>query len=212
MPVMHNLGCNRRPSSRIYPMPIYEYRCGNCHRKVSLFWRSIRAVDEAAARCTYCGSGDLSKLMPRVRVIRGGGAGSERADPTAGGDDIDDSIMNEMGGLDENDPRALGRFMRKMAAESGESIGPEFDEIVGRLEKGEDPEKIEQSMGDLFGEPGGDMMDDEMGAPPAPPSDNVGEETAGDQPAAKRAQRTVRRKTHPAPGAAKPKSKRRKSG
>ena len=59
-------------------------------------------------------------------------------------------------------------------------MGPEFNEIVGRLEKGEDPEKIEQSMGDILGEgaggemggpggmggmgmPGG-MMDDDMGS------------------------------------------------
>lgn len=135
--------------------------------------------------------------MPRVRVIRGGGKSAADANQPDGGD-MDDSLMNELGGLDENDPRALGRVMRKMASESGEEMGPEFDEIVGRLEKGEDPEKIEQSMGDLFGEPGGDMMDDEMGAPPAPaPSESQDEPAAGgDKPAAKRPQRAVRRKSH----------------
>jgi len=48
-----------------------------------------------------------------------------------------------MSGLDENDPKSMGRWMRKMAAESGEAMPAEFDEVVGRLESGEDPENIE---------------------------------------------------------------------
>ncbi|MCL5997001.1 MAG: zinc ribbon domain-containing protein [Chloroflexi bacterium] len=188
-------------------MPIYEYRCSNCHRKVSIFWRTISAVDESKARCNFCGSARLNRLASRVRVIRGGSnrGGADTGTPDAGGD-IDDSVMNEMSGLDENDPRQLGRFMRKMAAQTGEDMGPEFDEIVGRLEKGEDPEKIEQSMGDLFGEPGGgDMMDDEMMPPPQPESsaqdEPAGEGEAGKKPAKggqaekKTASRPVRAKT-----------------
>jgi hypothetical protein len=70
---------------------------------------------------------------------------------------MDDALLDEMANLDENDPRALGRFMRKMAEQSGEDLGPEFEEVVGRLEKGEDPEEIEKRMGDIFG--------DEMGGP-----------------------------------------------
>ena len=189
-------------------MPIYEYRCSNCHRKVSIFWRSISAVDESKARCTYCGSAKLSKLASRVRVIRGGGGGSTEpsTEDTSG---MDDRMMSEMGGLDENDPRSLGRFMRKMASESGEEMGPEFNEIVGRLEKGEDPEKIEQSMGDLFGEPGGpggDMLDDDYPAAPPAPGPEEGAEPA-QEPGAKGSakkkagppRRAVRSKSHAKP-------------
>jgi hypothetical protein len=67
-----------------------------------------------------------------------------------------------MSGLDEEDPRSLGRFMRKMSQEMGEDMGDEFNEVVGRLESGESPEAIEESMpelaggGDDFG--GGDMF------------------------------------------------------
>jgi hypothetical protein len=46
--------------------------------------------------------------------------------------------------------------MRKMANETGEDLGPEFEEVVGRLEAGEDPDSIEQSMPDLGGGAGGD--------------------------------------------------------
>ena len=38
-----------------------------------------------------------------------------------------------------------------MSAETGEELGSEFEEVVGRLEAGENPEFIEQSMPDLGG-------------------------------------------------------------
>jgi len=58
------------------------------------------------------------------------------------------------GDLDENDPRSIARFMRKMGDEMGEDLGPEFGEVVDRLEAGESPEDIEKTMPEL----GGDFM------------------------------------------------------
>ena len=49
-------------------------------------------------------------------------------------------------GLDENDPKSIAKFMKKMGNELGEGLGPEFEEVVDRLEKGESPEDIERSM------------------------------------------------------------------
>ena len=130
-------------------MPIYEYRCYNCKQKVSIFFRSFSAVDQASARCPNCGSAEIKKLMPRIRVLRG------EASASNGDDNFDDSMLD---GLDENDPKSLGRMMRRMADETGEDLGPEFGEVINRLEKGEDPEAIEQSMpelGDMMGDAGG---------------------------------------------------------
>jgi hypothetical protein len=45
--------------------------------------------------------------------------------------------------------------MRRMSQEVGEDMGPEFDEMVGRLEAGESPEQIEQSMPGLADEAAG---------------------------------------------------------
>ncbi len=146
-------------------MPIYEYRCLNCGRKVSIFWRSLSAVNEAEARCEYCGSRKLKRLVSRVRVMRHGSTSSE--------DGLSDDLLNELEGIDENNPRALGRLMRRMAEETGEDMGPEFEEIVSRLERGEDPERIEKELGDLFGEEG--MEDDEFA-----PSASAEGATAGD--------------------------------
>jgi hypothetical protein len=57
---------------------------------------------------------------------------------------------SDLAGFDENDPRSLGKFMRKMGQDMGDDLGDEFNEVVGRLEKGESPESIEQSMPDLL--------------------------------------------------------------
>ena len=70
--------------------------------------------------------------------------------------DVDDSFLDD---LDTEDPRTLGRMLREMSSEVGEDLGDEFEEVVGRLEKGENPEDIEASMPELLG----DDMDGGMG-------------------------------------------------
>jgi len=65
--------------------------------------------------------------------------------------DFDDPAA--LAGLEE-DPQALGRMMRKMSREMGEDLGPEFDEVVDRLEKGQSPDEIEAALPDLGGDDG----------------------------------------------------------
>jgi len=126
-------------------MPIYEYFCYDCQRRVSLLWRSMADAQTRDPVCPRCGGKNLKRLVSRVAVVRSEESRlDDLADPSA------------LDGLDENDPQSLARFMRKMADETGEELGPEFEEVVGRLEAGEDPESIERSMPDLGGESGGD--------------------------------------------------------
>jgi hypothetical protein len=61
---------------------------------------------------------------------------------------------SSMDGLDESDPRAMARFARQMADESGEDLGPEFEEMVNRMEAGESPDDL------MDGEALGDADDD----------------------------------------------------
>ncbi len=129
-------------------MPIYEYTCHHCKRRVSLLWRSFADAQSRTAVCPRCGGTQLTRLISRVSVVRSEGS---RLDDLADGG-ADDALS----GLDENDPKSLARFMRKMADETGEDLGPEFEEVVGRLEAGEDPESIEDSMPDLGASPSSD--------------------------------------------------------
>lgn len=124
-------------------MPIYEYRCEDCRRRVSLFYRSFSEVEEEPA-CPRCGGKRLKRLISRVAVVR---SEESRLDDMA-----DPSMLD---GLDEDDPKSLARWMRKMSSEVGEEMPEEFDEVIDRLESGQSPEEIEESMPDL----GADMGD-----------------------------------------------------
>jgi hypothetical protein len=42
-------------------------------------------------------------------------------------------------------------MMRQMSGEMREDLGPEFDEVVDRLEAGQSPEDIEEALPDLGG-------------------------------------------------------------
>lgn len=131
-------------------MPIYEYRCQQCQRRFSVFWRTYSAVNEDTVTCKYCKSEQVKRLVSRVRVVRSEDSRMEDlADPGAWGD------------FDENDPKSMGRFMRKMVNEMGDEagdLGPEFDEVIDRLESGQDPEQIEKEVPDLVGDAGdGDL-------------------------------------------------------
>ena len=128
-------------------MPIYEYRCQKCRRRFSVFWRTFSQVDTSQVTCKHCGSGKVTRLVSRVRLVHSEESRMEdMADPSNWGD------------FDENDPKSMGRFMRKMANELGDEagdLGPEFGEVIDRLESGQDPEQIEKDMPDLMSDGGG---------------------------------------------------------
>jgi len=107
-------------------VPIYEYRCNRCQRRVSIFQRSMR--EAGAAVCPHCGSIDLTRLISRVAVLRSEESHLEGLASDAG-----------LADLDETDPRSMARWARRMGREMGEDLGPEFDEMVERMEAGEMP-------------------------------------------------------------------------
>jgi len=124
-------------------MPIYEYRCLDCKRRVSIFWKSFGDLErqDAAPQCPRCGGSHLTRLISRVAVLR---SEESRLDDLS-----DDSMLD---GLDEEDPKSIARWMRRMSRETGEDLGPEFDEVVDRLEAGQSPEDIESALPDLGGD------------------------------------------------------------
>lgn len=129
-------------------MPIYEYYCYDCTKRVSVFFRTMSEASDAAAACPTCSGRRLRRLVSRVRMLR-----SEESRMESMADDA--SLMS---GLESEDPRALAGFMRRMSDEMGEPLDAEMAEVMNRLEAGENPESIEQSMPDLAGDDGGGMM------------------------------------------------------
>jgi putative FmdB family regulatory protein len=116
-------------------MPIYEYRCASCGRYHQQLVRSIASYQEPP--CPRCGKATLRKLVSRFAVVRSEESRlDDLADPSSFGD------------LDENDPRSVARWARKMGDSMGEELGPEFDEMVERMESGEMPDEGGMGMGD----------------------------------------------------------------
>jgi hypothetical protein len=70
---------------------------------------------------------------------------------------------SNLGGLDESDPASLGRWMRRMGSEMGEDLGPEFTEMVDRLEAGQSPEDIEAALPDMGGAEDSSLGPDDIG-------------------------------------------------
>jgi putative FmdB family regulatory protein len=123
-------------------MPVYEYECRDCKRRFSRFFWRVSEAEETRCRC---GSANLEQLISRVAMHK---SEESRLDSL--------SDPSKWGDIDENDPKSMARMMRKLGNEMGEDLGPEFDEVVSRLEAGEDPESIEDSMGDSLSD-GPDM-------------------------------------------------------
>lgn len=120
-------------------MPYYDFRCRDCHRPLRLFY-SYAAYDTAEPTCPHCGSQHVTRRIRRVAIAK---SEDSRMDGM-----LDDSSL---AGLENEDPRELGRFMRKMSREMGEDLGEEFGEVVDRLERGQSPEDIEAALPDLAG-------------------------------------------------------------
>ena len=109
-------------------MPIYEYRCNTCKKRVSVL--TLRVSEEVNPQCDRCGSKDLSRLMSRFATVK-----SEEARLDALSD------PSSLSGLDENDPKSMARWMRKMGKELGEEFsGEDFDQMIEEVEAGNLPD------------------------------------------------------------------------
>jgi len=98
-------------------VPIYEYECRGCNRRVSLLIRSLASAE--APRCPRCGSAELSRLMSRFASPK-----SEEARLEAAAD------PSQFGDLDENDPQSVARFVKRMGDATGEDLGDDLGEAM----------------------------------------------------------------------------------
>jgi len=123
-------------------MPNYEYRCTDCKHIFEIFL-TYQEYGTQTVDCPKCESSQLKRIIKPVRVARSEQDRLESlADP------------EQLAGLDD-DPQTLGKMMRQMSQELGEDMGPEFNEVVDRLEKGQSPENIEKDLPDLGSDGGG---------------------------------------------------------
>ncbi|NOQ45404.1 MAG: zinc ribbon domain-containing protein [Desulfobulbaceae bacterium] len=133
-------------------MPIYEFFCPDCNTIFNFL--SSRINTEKQPDCPKCGRQELRKMMSAFAVI-GKAKEEDGDDPLAGIDESKmeaafEGLMREAEGINEDDPRQMATLMRKFSDKTGMSLGDQMEEALSRMESGEDPDQIEQEMGDLL--------------------------------------------------------------
>jgi putative FmdB family regulatory protein len=143
-------------------MPIYEFVCPRCRKIFNFLSKTVNS--QRVPVCPKCGSPKMVKQpsafsMPRgIKEPSSAGADPEDGPPMP---DMDDprimramaEMERDMEHMDENNPRHMAQLMKKMKnLMPAESVPKDLDIAIKRLEAGEDPEKIEQDMGDLLGD------------------------------------------------------------
>ena len=145
-------------------MPVYEFHCKDCNRVFNFLARTPAAA-KRKPKCPKCGGRRMSKLFSRFAMRSGarkqstleerGGPGSESDLSPAEEARMERELMkmaSEMESMDENDPRQMAAAMRRLSDMTGEKLEPEMQEMIRRLEAGEDPEKVEEDMADVLGD------------------------------------------------------------
>ena len=135
-------------------MPIYEFYCPDCHTVYSFFAR--RVDTQTVPPCPKAKRHALQRQMSRFAISTGRQEAAQGAG--VGENDAQDAQMeqammqlaSEMEHVSEDDPRALARMMRKMVETSGMNMGEGMEEAIRRLETGEDPEQVEEQLGDVL--------------------------------------------------------------
>ena len=110
-------------------MPEYEYRCMQCGQRSSHLFLSFASVTEP--NCPHCDSSDMRRLVSRFAVMK-----SEEARLES----LSDPSM--FAGVDENDPRSVAQWARKLGSQLGDDLPADYDEMVDQIESGEMPDDL----------------------------------------------------------------------
>ncbi len=135
-------------------MPIYEFYCPQNHT-VYQFYAKTLAQGGIVPRCPDNPKWPLKRIVSQFAFTGRAKEPSVEADAPAAQGGPDDARLEaamgamekEFASVDENDPRAMARMMRRMSELTGEKIDGEMEEVVRKLEEGVDPESLEDRLG-----------------------------------------------------------------
>ena len=136
-------------------MPIYEFYCKKCNTIYNFFSKTVNTTKSPG--CPKCKRFNLSRRMSVFAALTGKTSEDPEGDFLQGLDEskMEQAMMQlaaEAENIDDDDPKAAARLMRKLSRSAGLKLGDGFEEALDRLEAGEDPDKIDEEMGDLLSE------------------------------------------------------------
>ena len=132
-------------------MPIYEFTCEKCNTVFSFFSRTINTTKIPA--CPKCRRPLKRQMSIFAKVSRGREETAGDAMPPLDEVKMEKAmamLAGEAEKISEDDPRQAAQLMRKLSDATGLTLGSGMEEALSRLEKGEDPDRIEEEMGGLL--------------------------------------------------------------
>ncbi len=101
-------------------MPIYEYSCLDCNGR---FQKLVQGFsDPADLACPRCQSTHLQRAISRFARVK---SEDERMEALA-----DPSTFS---GIDENDPRSIAQWAKRMGKQLGDEAGEDWDQMVEQM-------------------------------------------------------------------------------
>jgi putative FmdB family regulatory protein len=134
-------------------MPIYEFYCERCNTIFNFYSKSINTSKQPM--CPKCREMKLRRFLSNFSILRQSPEGNNE-DPLPFDEERMESavgmLAKEAQNINEDDPKQAANLMRRLSEMSGLNMGKDMEEALKRMEAGEDPEKIEEEMGDILEE------------------------------------------------------------
>ena len=110
-------------------MPIYEFICQDCHRKVSFLVRGFSPTSQA--KCSYCGGDNLSRTISSFAYHKSlQTVWEESGDPEHPSQDY------------YKDPRNIGRWVEKKFEDMGQELPSQVKDKIQAAREGVMPEPL----------------------------------------------------------------------
>jgi len=110
-------------------MPIYEFICQDCHRKVSFLIRGSSTTSQV--KCSYCGSDNLSRAISSFACHKSlNTVWEESGTPENPGEDYC------------KDPRNIGRWVENKFQDMGQELPSQIKEKIQAARDGVMPEPL----------------------------------------------------------------------
>ena len=130
-------------------MPIYEFYCSDCVTVFNFYSPTVNT--SKVPTCPKCKKRELDRLMSTFAVLSGKAEVSDDLDLPFDESKMEKALHmleSEMPNINEDDPRQASMLIRKMTEAAGGRLDEGMEEALCRMEAGEDPDKIEEEMGD----------------------------------------------------------------
>ena len=108
-------------------MPIYEYICHKCHKKVGIFMRPNAIQHDPA--CPVCGETGLRRILSSFAVVRSTATVHEESGESGPG----------MSSDYYKDPRNIGRRLEKRLQDANIAMPPEIGKSIAEAREGNLP-------------------------------------------------------------------------